>query len=43
MTSSGASPQISLIGPAKAALFDIKRLLRTFHKPNGGGPYDHRV
>ena len=38
-----ASPYISRIGPEKAALFGIKRLTRTFQKPNKGGPYDDRV
>ena len=39
----GASPHSSPEGPEKAALFGIKRLTRTFHKPNKGGPYDNRV
>ena len=38
-----ASPHRSPKGPQKAALFGIKRLTRTFHKPNKGGPYDDRV
>ena len=39
----GVSPHISPKGPEKAALSGIKRLSRTFHKPNKGGPYDDRV
>ena len=44
LTDSGAAnPHISPKGPEKAALSGIKRLSRTFHKPNKGGPYDDRV
>ena len=39
----GTNPHISPKGPEKAALSGIKRLSRTFHKPNKGGPYDDRV
>ena len=38
-----SNPHISPKGPEKAALSGIKRLSRTFHKPNKGGPYDDRV
>ena len=43
LTTAAGSPHISPKGPEKAALSGIKRLSRTFHKPNKGGPYDDRV